>query len=116
MSERSCGAEAGRGQRSGGESLGDAGVPEEGRLGRLLDARESPPASSSSEAGKVTVAGKPSERLASQDGGKHPEPSRNQTPMTDFTQQAALYLILIEGGPPSNYSAWSPELPGCAAT
>ena len=26
------------------------------------------------------------------------------------------YLILIEGGPPSTYSAWSPELPGCAAT
>jgi predicted RNase H-like HicB family nuclease len=25
-------------------------------------------------------------------------------------------LILIEGGPPSNYSAWSPELPGCVAT
>lgn len=26
------------------------------------------------------------------------------------------YLILIEGGPPSNYSAWSPDLPGCVAT
>jgi predicted RNase H-like HicB family nuclease len=27
------------------------------------------------------------------------------------------YLILIEGGPPpANYSAWSPELPGCVAT
>ena len=25
------------------------------------------------------------------------------------------YLILIEGGPPSNYSAWSPEVPGCVA-
>jgi predicted RNase H-like HicB family nuclease len=25
-------------------------------------------------------------------------------------------MILIEGGPPSNYSAWSPELPGCVAT
>jgi len=24
------------------------------------------------------------------------------------------YLILVEGGPPSNYSAWSPDLPGCA--
>ena len=24
--------------------------------------------------------------------------------------------ILIEGGPPSNYSAWSPDLPGCVAT
>jgi predicted RNase H-like HicB family nuclease len=26
------------------------------------------------------------------------------------------YLILIEGGPPSNYSAWSPDLIGCVAT
>jgi predicted RNase H-like HicB family nuclease len=26
------------------------------------------------------------------------------------------YLILIEGGPPSNYSAWSPEVLGCVAT
>lgn len=26
------------------------------------------------------------------------------------------YLILIEGGPPSNYGAWSPDVPGCVAT
>lgn len=26
------------------------------------------------------------------------------------------YLVLVEGGPPSNYSAWSPDLPGCVAT
>ena len=26
------------------------------------------------------------------------------------------YLILIEGEPPSNYSAWSPDVPGCVAT
>ncbi len=26
------------------------------------------------------------------------------------------YLILVEGGPPSNYSAWSPDLIGCVAT
>jgi predicted RNase H-like HicB family nuclease len=26
------------------------------------------------------------------------------------------YLILVEGGPPSNYSAWSPDVPGCIAT
>jgi predicted RNase H-like HicB family nuclease len=32
--------------------------------------------------------------------------------MSDVTP----YLILIEGGPPSNYSAWSPDLPGCVAT
>jgi predicted RNase H-like HicB family nuclease len=36
--------------------------------------------------------------------------------MTDFTELARRYLILIEGGPPSNYSAWSPDLPGCVAT
>ena len=36
--------------------------------------------------------------------------------MTDFAELAAQYLILIEGGQPSNYSAWSPELPGCVAT
>ncbi len=26
------------------------------------------------------------------------------------------YLILVEGGPPSNYSAWSPDALGCVAT
>jgi predicted RNase H-like HicB family nuclease len=26
------------------------------------------------------------------------------------------YLILVEGRPPSNYSAWSPDFPGCVAT
>lgn len=36
--------------------------------------------------------------------------------MSDFDEQAQRYLILIEGGPPSNYSAWSPDLPGCIAT
>ena len=36
--------------------------------------------------------------------------------MTDYAELAARYLILIEGGPPSNYSAWSPDLPGCVAT
>jgi predicted RNase H-like HicB family nuclease len=29
---------------------------------------------------------------------------------------AERYLILVEGGPPSNYSAWSPDIPGCVAT
>jgi predicted RNase H-like HicB family nuclease len=32
--------------------------------------------------------------------------------MTDIER----YLILIEGGPPSNYSAWSPDVQGCVAT
>jgi predicted RNase H-like HicB family nuclease len=36
--------------------------------------------------------------------------------MTDYAKLADRYLILIEGGPPSNYSAWSPDLPGCVAT
>ncbi len=36
--------------------------------------------------------------------------------MTEISEQARRYLVLIEGGPPSNYSAWSPDLPGCAAT
>ena len=36
--------------------------------------------------------------------------------MTDYDELAARYLILIEGGPPSNYSAWCPDLPGCVAT
>jgi predicted RNase H-like HicB family nuclease len=36
--------------------------------------------------------------------------------VTDFREQAERYLVLIEGGPPSNYSAWSPDLPGCVAT
>lgn len=34
------------------------------------------------------------------------------SPKVDTSQ----YLILIEGGPPSNYSAWSPDLSGCVAT
>ncbi len=35
--------------------------------------------------------------------------------MTDFERRAERYLILIEGGPPSNYSAWSPDVLGCVA-
>jgi len=36
--------------------------------------------------------------------------------LSTYADQANQYLILIEGGPPSNYSAWSPDLPGCVAT
>jgi predicted RNase H-like HicB family nuclease len=36
--------------------------------------------------------------------------------VTDYGEHAKGYLVLIEGGPPSNYSAWSPDLPGCVAT
>lgn len=53
--------------------------------------------------------------LAPKDAGEHP-PSSWSPAMTDYADQADRYLILIEGGPPSNYSAWSPDLPGCVAT
>ena len=36
--------------------------------------------------------------------------------MSTYAELAEQYLILIEGGPSTNYSAWSPDLPGCAAT
>ncbi len=29
--------------------------------------------------------------------------------------RVANYLILVEGGSPSNFSAWSPDVPGCIA-
>jgi predicted RNase H-like HicB family nuclease len=34
----------------------------------------------------------------------------------NYSEHAKRYLVLIEGGAPSNYSAWSPDLPGCVAT
>jgi predicted RNase H-like HicB family nuclease len=36
--------------------------------------------------------------------------------MTDYRALADQFLIPLEGGPPSNYSAWSPDVPGCVAT
>jgi predicted RNase H-like HicB family nuclease len=36
--------------------------------------------------------------------------------VTDFRAEAEKYLILIEGGPPTNYSACSPDVLGCVAT
>lgn len=36
--------------------------------------------------------------------------------MTDHAALSQLYLVLVEGGHPSNYSAWSPDLAGCVAT
>lgn len=36
--------------------------------------------------------------------------------MTDHARLADRYLILLEGGPPTNYSAWSPDLAGVVAT
>ena len=35
--------------------------------------------------------------------------------MRTYEERARNYLILVEGGQPSNYSAWSPELLGCVA-
>lgn len=67
-----------------------------------------------SKQGRLTVPGKALRRLASQDPSKHPASSRAETMST--TVDTSRYLILIEGGPPSNYSAWSPDLPGCVAT
>jgi predicted RNase H-like HicB family nuclease len=44
-------------------------------------------------------------------------PSQGRPPrMNDCPDRVARYLILIEGGPPSNCSTWSPDLPGCVAT
>lgn len=34
----------------------------------------------------------------------------------DFNELANNYLILVAGGPPTNYSAWSPDVLGCVAT
>jgi predicted RNase H-like HicB family nuclease len=36
--------------------------------------------------------------------------------MTNFTELADGYLVLVEGSTPSNSSAWSPDVPGCVAT
>lgn len=36
--------------------------------------------------------------------------------MTEYERIAENYLILVEGGPPTNYAAWSPDVLGCVAT
>ncbi len=36
--------------------------------------------------------------------------------MSGYDELARRYLILVEGGEPSNYSAWSPDLAGCVST
>jgi predicted RNase H-like HicB family nuclease len=69
----------------------------------------------STKPGRVTVAGKNADDLHPKDGREHPSSGRLEAVST-YDEQAQRYLILIEGGPPSNYSAWSPELPGCGAT
>jgi predicted RNA binding protein YcfA (HicA-like mRNA interferase family)/predicted RNase H-like HicB family nuclease len=61
--------------------------------------------------GTVTIPGHPARRLAPEDAVEHPSTGR-PGPMTTSDR----YLILVEGGPPSNYSAWSPDVPGCVAT
>jgi predicted RNase H-like HicB family nuclease len=67
------------------------------------------------EAGARDGRGQALRRLAPQDGREHPSSGRLEA-VSDYDEQAQRYLILIEGGPPSNYSAWSPDLPGCVAT
>jgi predicted RNase H-like HicB family nuclease len=34
---------------------------------------------------------------------------------SNYREIAGRCLVLIEGGPESNFSAWSPDLPGCVA-
>ena len=65
--------------------------------------------------GRVTIPGKRSEDL-------HPTTAvsilrrAGVDQVSAYPEQAEKYVILIEGEPPSNYSAWSPDLPGCVAT
>src|SRR5215217_5576719 len=67
------------------------------------------------EAGAGDRRGQELGRLAPQDDREHPSSGRLEA-VSSYDEQAQRYLILIEGGPPSNYSAWSPDLPGCVAT
>jgi predicted RNase H-like HicB family nuclease len=58
----------------------------------------------------VTIAGHPRDDL-------HPKTEASIMRQAGLGAMIELdrYLILIEGGPPSNYSAWSPDVPGCVA-
>src|SRR6266496_4222950 len=85
------------------------------RMGDRDDAGKPPAAEAPDEAGAGDGRGQTLGRLAPQDRGEHPSSGRLEA-VSDFVGQAQRYLILIEGGPPSNYSAWSPDLPGCVAT
>jgi predicted RNase H-like HicB family nuclease len=84
-------------------------------MGDRGHAGKSPAAEASDQAGARDGRRQALGRLAPEDGRKHPSSGRLEA-VSDFDEQAQRYLILIEGGPPSNYSAWSPDLPGCAAT
>jgi predicted RNase H-like HicB family nuclease len=35
---------------------------------------------------------------------------------TEIAKRINDYLLVIEGGPPTNYSVFSPDVPGCVAT
>ena len=35
---------------------------------------------------------------------------------TRFAHRIGDYLVVVEGGPPTNYSAYSPDVLGCVAT
>jgi len=80
-----------------------------------LDQGLTPAVQASDEARTSDRGGQAARGLASEDTGEHP-PSSWASTMTDYANQADRYLVLIEGGPPSNYSAWSPDLLGCVAT
>jgi predicted RNase H-like HicB family nuclease len=84
-------------------------------MGDRGHAGKSPAAEASDQAGTRDGRRQALGRLAPEDGRKHPSSGRLEA-VSDFDEQAQRYLILIEGGPPSNYSAWSPDLPGCVAT
>jgi predicted RNA binding protein YcfA (HicA-like mRNA interferase family) len=63
--------------------------------------------------GKVTIPCKRSDDLRPEDRREHPRAGRIGDD-SDYSRMAESYLILVEGGPPSNYSAWSPDLPVCS--
>lgn len=77
--------------------------------------RKPPPVQASRETGPGHDPWQTTRRHAPEDNEEHSS-SGGIGPVSAFDAQAAQYLILIEGGPPSNYSAWCPDLPGCAAT
>src|SRR3970040_1173183 len=88
------------------EGLGDHWADRDGLLGAHGYSRKSSPVRTSSKTRACNGSGQTIRRLASEDDGKHPSAGRIET-MSTFVEQAEKYVILIEGGPPSNYSAWT---------
>lgn len=96
------------------EGLGDHRAGRSRRLASHVDKGKSPAVHAPRKARSRHDRWQTPRRRASKNR-EHPASGRSRT-MTDFAAQAKHYLILIEGGPPTNYSAWSPDLPGCVAT